>query len=200
MHDTKEVESLEWLRGLDKVISFLDENTKSYLTVRSFLALLAFSCQLLPVGSQLPGVGQVLHGVDAGRHRPGPPSCRSPGITCWPRPPACRSRTRWRRRRPARRDGIVPGHGGCFCRRNSLLGRCCCSRRSISEQAPQARHSQARPIARDPGAIQNVAVGKQARLPAGRAFTPLLLKLCCQKSNSLSRSRLPDTNVDPSSH
>eukprot|EP01051_Picozoa_sp_SAG22_P008242 SAG22_NODE_616_length_8539_cov_5.330213_8_plen_324_part_00 len=37
MHATKEVESLDWLKDPDKVISFLDENTKSYLTVRNFL-------------------------------------------------------------------------------------------------------------------------------------------------------------------
>ena len=37
MFDTKEVDSLDWLKDPVKVIDFLDENTKSYLTVRNFL-------------------------------------------------------------------------------------------------------------------------------------------------------------------
>ena len=37
MHDTKEVPSLDWLKDPNKVIAFLDENNKSYLTTRNFL-------------------------------------------------------------------------------------------------------------------------------------------------------------------
>ena len=37
MHDTKEVNDLEWLKDPNKVIAFLDENSKSYLTTRNFL-------------------------------------------------------------------------------------------------------------------------------------------------------------------
>jgi hypothetical protein len=37
MYKTKEIKSLEWLNDYDKVIKYLDENIKSYLTVRNYL-------------------------------------------------------------------------------------------------------------------------------------------------------------------